>query len=1274
MTTNAYLKTRTWLMSLCCMLVSAVPISAFAVLNDSCVVSVLNRTVQVKADGTWVLPNIPANFGPVRARATCVSDGITQSGQSDFFTIPANGSVDVPKIVLGPVTPIPSQVTVTASSTTLTQTGQTTSLKVIGKYADNTTKDVTAKTTGTQYLISNPALATVSADGLVTAKQSGTVVVQAIQEGTQGLLQINVALSKDSDGDGILDDVELRLGLDPNNPADALDDLDRDGLTNKDEIQRGTDIRNPDTDGDGLKDGDEVKRGTSPVLADTDGDGVPDGIEVASGSNPLDKTSFDLAKSLKKISITPANFVLNVNSISLNASQQLKVLGEFKQGGTIDLTAKIRGSNYASSKVETCNFDSVDGRVNAGTDGACIITVTNSGFKATAAGVVKTFTPKALSYVPIPGFANNVDVKGNYAFVAAGSTGMQVVDVTDKLNPKVISTAALDTPGNANDIAVVGNYAYIADGSSGLQIINISNPLKPNLVGTFDTAGTAWDVVVSNGYAFVADGESGLKIINVSTPSSPSQMGSLAITGTSKGVDIDWNRKLAVVVGSYGVQTVNIVKLTAPVGLGVLSGGDVRDVAINGNSVFLADFSRSFTVVDITKPAVPVLGVSTSQDLGGFLNDVVLSGNFALGADVKFVNGIPIIDVSDPVNPNPRAILDFRAFNDYNGYGLAVDSSFVYLVAGSDYTAENGATGDTYLYIGQYLAFEDRLGVPPTVSISAPKEGDTVIQGQQLTITANATDDIAVAGVTFDVNGVDVAADTTAPFETTYAVPANASNLKITATAIDLGGNTSLSTSVNVTAIPDPLTTITGTVVDSKGKALLGASVTCLTVTAKTAVNGKFTIAGMPTINGDIRCTASFKDGSNNLTGVSNGVAPVRAGTTDVGKITVQAGLSKGRDFWFAHQQIYDKGAQLIILSDENTSFKISSANFNYSGTVSAQSPALVDLPDSLQITSNQVIENKGIHITSDVDVTALLYFTTQSSNDIALLIPTQSLGKEYLVVGYTAGYQSSEFVLAANQDGTKISFVPSCGSQAKQVVNIILNSNQSYQYQCASGDVTGTLVNSDKPLGVFGGASCTNVPTNVYYCDVLSEMLLPTSNYGTEFYAAPLPGNGFDVFRIIASEDGTTVTVDQGGTNNTYTLNRGQFQELQIKSSIHFTSTQPVSVTQYAIGSSSAGIGDPFQMQLVPTSINKNSFRFYTPSDYNQGAYAIITAPNSAVSSVILNGVAVTGFQALPGGTQQYVVVKVPDGQSTISATQPIAVYSIGYYDFGSYGYPAGF
>ena len=90
-----------------------------AQLNENCTVGILNRTAQVKPDGSWVLPNVPANIGQVRARATCVQDGVTVSGQSDFFTIPVNGSVDVPEIQLGVVDPIPETLTISAPATTL---------------------------------------------------------------------------------------------------------------------------------------------------------------------------------------------------------------------------------------------------------------------------------------------------------------------------------------------------------------------------------------------------------------------------------------------------------------------------------------------------------------------------------------------------------------------------------------------------------------------------------------------------------------------------------------------------------------------------------------------------------------------------------------------------------------------------------------------------------------------------------------------------------------------------------------------------------------------------------------------------------------------------------------------------------------------------------------------------------------------------------------------------------------------------------------------------
>jgi hypothetical protein len=149
-------------------------------LNENCVVSVLNRTVQVNADGSWQLPNIPAGFGLVRARATCVQGGATTFGQSDFFPIQANRMNAIPPIVLGTTTPIPIALTIQNPSTTLTQAGQIAQLTVSATYADRTVSDVTSASAGTQYTVSNSSIATVNSGGAVQAVSSGTVVIQNV--------------------------------------------------------------------------------------------------------------------------------------------------------------------------------------------------------------------------------------------------------------------------------------------------------------------------------------------------------------------------------------------------------------------------------------------------------------------------------------------------------------------------------------------------------------------------------------------------------------------------------------------------------------------------------------------------------------------------------------------------------------------------------------------------------------------------------------------------------------------------------------------------------------------------------------------------------------------------------------------------------------------------------------------------------------------------------------------------------------------------------------
>jgi cysteine-rich repeat protein len=95
-------------------------------------------------------------------------------------------------------------------------------------------------------------------------------------------------LSADSDGDGLDDLYEVRHGFDPLHPGDGAADPDGDGLTNSQERTAGTDPNLADTDGDGLDDGTEITELlTDPLRPDSDGDGLNDGAEVDGGTDPL---------------------------------------------------------------------------------------------------------------------------------------------------------------------------------------------------------------------------------------------------------------------------------------------------------------------------------------------------------------------------------------------------------------------------------------------------------------------------------------------------------------------------------------------------------------------------------------------------------------------------------------------------------------------------------------------------------------------------------------------------------------------------------------------------------------------------------------------------------------------------------------------------------------------------------------------------------------------------------------------------------------------------
>ncbi len=76
-------------------------------------------------------------------------------------------------------------------------------------------------------------------------------------------------------------------------PSSTTTDTDRDGLSDQQEIELGTNPESPDTDRDGLNDGLEVRTETNPTEPDSDDDGLNDGREDRNHDGVLDDDETD---------------------------------------------------------------------------------------------------------------------------------------------------------------------------------------------------------------------------------------------------------------------------------------------------------------------------------------------------------------------------------------------------------------------------------------------------------------------------------------------------------------------------------------------------------------------------------------------------------------------------------------------------------------------------------------------------------------------------------------------------------------------------------------------------------------------------------------------------------------------------------------------------------------------------------------------------------------------------------------------------------------------
>ena len=363
------------------------------------------------------------------------------------------------------------------------------------------------------------------------------------------------------------------------------------------------------------------------------------------------------------------------------------------------------------------------------------------------------------------GNANNVMVKGKYAYVADMDAGFHIIDISNPNNPVYIS--GYNTIGSANHVYVNGNYAYVADNLNGLLCFNIADPNSIQYLGGYNTDGEALYITFkpnNDSLLYLADGTAGIKIFNIKNPISPILLGSLNTSGTAQSLKY-FSSYLLVADGSGGYKNVNIsnpaspfetsswIINLAPKGLDTYNSGMYTYVlsanTVNGMELHALKWNAANptyqTSIMLPQPA----------------NNIICDDYYAYVADGT--SGVRIV-----------SILNINSFSETGHYdtpgetkGVSINNNYIYLADGT-----NGL-----------VIVKNDIYIDDSIILTSPTDNSYLRAGDNVNITFQKSDMVEAVKIEYSIdngNSWNVITEYTTSSNYSWSIPnINSSQCKI---------------------------------------------------------------------------------------------------------------------------------------------------------------------------------------------------------------------------------------------------------------------------------------------------------------------------------------------------------------------------------------------------------------------------------------------------------------------------------------------------------------
>ena len=413
----------------------------------------------------------------------------------------------------------------------------------------------------------------------------------------------------------------------------------------------------------------------------------------------------------------------------------------------------------------------------------------------------------------------------------------------------------------------------------------------------------------------------------------------------------------------------------------------------------------------------------------------------------------------------------------------------------------------------------------------------------------------------------------------------------------------------------------------------------------------------------------------------------------------------------------------LTISTAENVPVDIQVSSlygYHTSGTVYPPSPYHFNLPSDLTVDS-EYDRYKGLWVrttNSSQSITVIGMNYEEYTADAFLALPSGPILQEYKYIinsmlwnNRTGDNFPSLMLLVGTEDDTNVTITPTkyvivpydlrdmdeprSFITPGQSYTVTLNKMETYQIE-NSLDLTGSQVVSSKPLSVFAGHECADVPGSVEYCDHLFEQVPTTSTWGRFFFLVSSDSIGRvspEWYRIVSAKPFTTIAITcfqlldslHSFSYNAYIAPVGGFEQFQMERDnyCYAVADKPVLVMQYAYGgSANSGVGDPFMMMILPTEqfVTDTTLHFWAYGNFNSDI-TVIALQQNYLSNVVLDDNITHTFdwielycseQELCGYTLRLPVIAGSHSIKHLNSSVPMAVYVYGFDYYQGYGYPA--